>query len=98
MLGDSRRLAAKGVPGGGVASTPTIIILEGTMSWVAIRRFSVGDPDIAKTKMHWEGVVEDLGLLVESNVLLEEGEEEVRLYVSEAVNEFFQGQPGRQYG
>ena len=68
------------------------------MSWVAIRRFTVGDPDIAKTKKHWEDVAEDLGLLAESNVFLEEGEQEVKLYVSQSVNEFFQGQPGRQYG
>ncbi|SDB13032.1 hypothetical protein SAMN05660653_00636 [Desulfonatronum thiosulfatophilum] len=67
------------------------------MSWVAIRRFNVGDPDIARTKKHWEDVAEDLGLLAESNVLLEEGDKEVKLYVSETVNEFFKGQPGGHY-
>ena len=67
------------------------------MSWVAIRRFDVGDPEIMRTKKHWEDVAEDLGLLAEANVLLEEGEREVKLYVSETVNEFFRGQPGRQY-
>ena len=67
------------------------------MSWVAIRRFNVGDPEILRTKKHWEDVAEDLGLLAESNVLLEEGEQEVKLYVSQTINEFFQGQPGFQY-
>lgn len=67
------------------------------MSWVAIRRFDLGDPEIMRTKKHWEEVAEDLGLLPEANVLLEEGEREAKLYVSETVNEFFRGQPGRQY-
>lgn len=67
------------------------------MSWVAIRRFNVGDPEILRTKKHWEDVAEDLGLLAEANVMLEEGEQEVKLYVSETVNEFFRGQPGFEY-
>ncbi len=67
------------------------------MSWVAIRRFNLGDPDILRTKKHWEDVAEDLGLLAEANVMLEEGESEVKLFVSETVNEFFQGQPGYQF-
>lgn len=67
------------------------------MSWVAVRRFKVGDPDISRTKKHWEDVAEDLGLLADANVLLEEGEHEVKLYVSETVDEFFKGQPGEQY-
>lgn len=67
------------------------------MSWVAIRRFKAGDPESARVKKHWEDVAEDLGLLAEGSVALEQDGDEEILFVSETVNEFFQGQPGYQY-
>lgn len=67
------------------------------MSWIAIARFDVADPEAQRAKKHWEEAAEDLGLLAEGSVHLEQEETQLTLFISETLNEFFRGQPGSQY-
>lgn len=67
------------------------------MSWIAIARFDASDPEAQRAKKHWEEVAEDLGLLPDSNVHLEQEGTELKLFLSQTLNEFFRGQPGYQY-
>lgn len=67
------------------------------MSWIAIARFKASDPEAHRAARHWEYAAEDVGLLPESNVHLEEEGEQVVLFISETLNDFFQGNPGANF-
>ncbi len=67
------------------------------MSWIAIARFDASDPEAQRAKRHWELAAEDVGLLPESNVLLNQEGTETKLFISDTLNEFFNGQPGFNY-
>lgn len=67
------------------------------MSWIAIAKFDASDPEAQRARRHWELAAEDLGLIPESNVLLEPEEAQLTLFISDTLNEFFHGQPGAAY-
>ncbi|HDQ41019.1 MAG TPA: hypothetical protein ENN39_08350 [Desulfonatronum sp.] len=67
------------------------------MSWIAIARFDASDPEAQRAMRHWEEAAEDVGLIPNSNVHLEQEGTELKLFISETLNDFFNGQPGSNY-
>lgn len=71
------------------------------MSWKMVARWIASKHDAGeikqvaeRTRKHWEDVAQDVGYDPAKNVMLQEGEKETRVYVSEEMDQTFREEPG----
>lgn len=71
------------------------------MSWKLVARWILSEDKAEEvrqvadiTRRHWENVAQDVGYEPTKNVMLQEGEKETRVYISEEMDQTFREEPG----